>query len=204
MSIEYSYEIVNVDEPNRCMEIVYTSEGRTPLHVGARLPYQGESLDDVVSQFAPVWIWLEKDMVVVPPVVGHKGGGVQGSAPSVPVEEPVTLESVRAQKLREIMAWRYAREIGGVTFEGVTIATDRESQQKITGALVGMKDNFSATLDWKAADGQWITLTVEMLTAMSRAVFDHVQACYQMEKTYSQLVSGATTIEEVGNIILPQ
>lgn len=204
MSIEYSYEIVQVDEPTRCMEIVYTSAGRETLHVGARLPYQGESLDDVVAMFAPTWIWLEKDMVVVPPAVGHTGSGTQVSTPSVPVEEPVTLESARAQKLREIMAWRYTREIGGVTFEGVTIATDRESQQKIVGALVGMKDNFSASLDWKAADGQWITLTVEMLSAMSRVVFDHVQACYQMEKAYSQLASGATTIEEVGNIILPQ
>jgi hypothetical protein len=204
MSIEYSYEIIKVDEQNRCMEIVYTSTGREPMHVGARLPYQGESLDDVVSSFAPIWIWLEKDMVVVPPAVGHKGGGMQDHTPSVQAEQPATLESVRAEKLQEIMAWRYAREISGVAFEGVTITTDRDSQHKITGALMGMKDNFSATLDWKASDGQWITLTVEMLTALSKSVFDHVQACYQMEKTYSQLVFAATTIEEVDNIILPQ
>lgn len=204
MSIEYTYEIVSVDEAARCMEVVYTSPGREAMHVGARLPYQGENLEDVIAGFAPIGLWAEKDLVVVPPQVGYKGSWSQSSATQTQAEAPVTLESARASKLREISAWRYAREVGGITFSGVTISTDRDSQQKIIGALAGLKDGFATSLDWKAADGQWVSLSAEMVSAMSRAVFDHVQSCYQMEKLYSGMVSSASSIEEVANIILPQ
>lgn len=204
MSIEYTYEIVSVDEAARCMEVVYASPGKQTMHVGARLPYQGESLDQVIAMFAPTELWAERELVVVPPQVGYKGSWSQAIEAHVQDEATQTIEGARANKLREIAAWRYAREIGGITFSGVTIATDRESQQKIIGALAGLKDGFAASLDWKAADGQWISLSAEMVTAMSKAVFEHVQSCYQMEKLYSGMVSSASSIEEVANIVLPQ
>lgn len=73
MTIPYSYEIVLVDEAARCMEVRYASEGRQTLHVGVRLPFEGESLQDVIQSFAPFGYWEEQERPVVAPEVGATG-----------------------------------------------------------------------------------------------------------------------------------
>lgn len=80
MSIAYTYKIVSVDAAARCMEVVYTAEGHQTMHIGARLPFEGESLQAVVDQYAPVAYWLEQVRPVVVPQVGTSGM-VQPPAP---------------------------------------------------------------------------------------------------------------------------
>lgn len=84
MSIEYTYEIISVDPAARCMEIVYSSDGRQTLHIGARLPFEGESLESVVAMYSPVSYWLEQEMAVVVPQVGAVGT----IAPEQPSSQP--------------------------------------------------------------------------------------------------------------------
>jgi hypothetical protein len=73
MSIEYTYEVISVDQAARCMEVVYSATGHQTLHIGTRLPYEGESLQSVIEQYAPVAYWLEQQKPVLVPVVGEKG-----------------------------------------------------------------------------------------------------------------------------------
>lgn len=73
MSIQYTYEIVKVDAAARCMEIVYSAPGHQTMHIGARLPFQGESLGSVVAMYAPVAYWEEQARPVVLPQVGASG-----------------------------------------------------------------------------------------------------------------------------------
>ena len=73
MSIEYTYEIVSVDEAARCMEVVYSAEGHQTMHIGARLPFVGESLESVIEAYAPVPLWLEMATPVSVPQVGTSG-----------------------------------------------------------------------------------------------------------------------------------
>jgi hypothetical protein len=73
MSIQYTYEIVKVDEAARCMEVVYASEGRLTMHIGARLPFEGESLEAVIQMYAPIAYWREQERAVVAPPVGLIG-----------------------------------------------------------------------------------------------------------------------------------
>jgi hypothetical protein len=73
MSITYTYEIVSVDEAARCMEVVYAAEGHPTMHIGARLPYEGESLEGVVAMFAPVRYWEELKLPLAVPQVGATG-----------------------------------------------------------------------------------------------------------------------------------
>lgn len=73
MSIIYTYEIIAVDEAARCMEIVYSATGHQSMHIGARLPYEGESLQSVIEQYAPVAYWMEQKRAVLVPEVGKKG-----------------------------------------------------------------------------------------------------------------------------------
>jgi hypothetical protein len=73
MSIKYNYEIINVDETARCMEVVYSADGYETIHISARLPYYGETLESVLTMYSPVCLWLEKERAVVSPQVGNKG-----------------------------------------------------------------------------------------------------------------------------------
>ena len=73
MSIEYTYEIIKVDERARCMEVVYSAAGHQTLHIGARLPFTGEVLEVVISQYAPVQYWEEQQRQVLLPAVGTCG-----------------------------------------------------------------------------------------------------------------------------------
>jgi len=73
MSITYNYEIISVDPAARCMEVVYTSEGRQTMHIGARLPYEGEELQEVIAMYSPVAYWLEQERPVQVPQVGVVG-----------------------------------------------------------------------------------------------------------------------------------
>jgi hypothetical protein len=89
MNITYKYQIINVNEQARCMEVVYSSEGRQTMHIGARLPYEGEQLEDVIKTFAPVRLWEEAEMQVVVPLTGTSGQIVLVSEePVLPPDQP--------------------------------------------------------------------------------------------------------------------
>lgn len=73
MSIEYKYTIIAVDAQARCMEVVYEAEGHQTMHIGARLPYEGESLESVIAMYSPVALWLDIAANVVTPEIGASG-----------------------------------------------------------------------------------------------------------------------------------
>jgi hypothetical protein len=73
MNITYTYTIAKVDMEARCMEIVYSSDGRQTMHIGGRLPFEGESLDAVVAMYAPIAHWREQEMAILPVDEGTSG-----------------------------------------------------------------------------------------------------------------------------------
>jgi hypothetical protein len=87
MSIEYTYEIASVDAQARCMEIVYTAAGYPTMRIGARLPYEGETLEAIVRMYAPVRYWEETTQPVVVPTVGTSGT-MTPPPPPAPVTAP--------------------------------------------------------------------------------------------------------------------
>lgn len=89
MSIDYTYEVIAVNEAARCMEVVYSSTGRQTMHIGARLPYEGETLEAVVRMYSPVAYWLEQEAKVVVPEVGTSGQiVVVPEEPILPPDQP--------------------------------------------------------------------------------------------------------------------
>lgn len=73
MSISYSYEIIAVNEAAKCMEVVYTADGHQTMHIGARLPREGETLESIIESFSPVAYWLDQQKQVIVPQVGLTG-----------------------------------------------------------------------------------------------------------------------------------
>jgi hypothetical protein len=88
MNITYTYKIIKVDEAARCMEVVYSANGHQTMHIGARLPYEGESLEAVIKMYAPVPFWVELATPVVVPQVGLTGIIVPEPEPIVETKTP--------------------------------------------------------------------------------------------------------------------
>ena len=73
MKIEYTYKIINVDKEAKSMEIVYESPKYGVLHVGARLPWKDETLEQIVEMYNPTRYWLEQSMEVLDVEENSKG-----------------------------------------------------------------------------------------------------------------------------------
>ena len=86
MSIQYTYTIESVDTVARCMVVVYEADGHATQHIGTHIPFEGESLEDVVAMYAPVPYWESQVRTLAVPVVGATGT----IAPVV--EEPLEVE----------------------------------------------------------------------------------------------------------------
>lgn len=196
-NIAYTYVIIKKDLQAKVMELVYSSPGRADMHIGMPLPKVGQSVEEVAAMYAPVANWAEAEAEVLDVQVGVTGGYTP------PGVEPTTLGSAKQRKLDQIAEWRYALETAGVNVGGVMVRTDRESQAQLTGAFSSLKEGLVTSIDWKAANGQFVTLTLVDVSAIAQAVAQHVQASFTQEKSYIAQVQAATTIEQVDAITLP-
>mgnify|MGYP000199153969 CR=1 FL=1 len=114
-----------------------------------------------------------------------------------PVGYAVHLDQAREQAIIDhLPAYRYQKETGGITVNGVQIQTDRESRAILTGAYVRAKEDNLYTVRWKTPAG-FVTLNAAQIIAISDAVADHVQKCYAAEAdVYSDILS-MTSKEDV-------
>lgn len=110
-----------------------------------------------------------------------------------------TLEDKKATKCAEIAAKRYAKEIAGVDINGVSVATDRDSQALITGAALAAMIDSDYSLNWKTENG-FIHLTASEIVAVAQAVRAHVQSCFDREGELVALVDAAQTAEDLNAI----
>ncbi len=117
---------------------------------------------------------------------GYAYNGKKFSAPTVPAVTEADLIAYAAAK-------RYLIETGGYTYDSHPIATDRDSQSKITAValsanLVG--SSFSA--EWKCSDGTFFTLDQAAAIAMATAVMTFVSACFAAEAAVVTAITGGT------------
>lgn len=92
MNIDYTYEIVEVNAAAKCMVVVYSSQGHETMQISTPLPFKGELLENVIRTYAPIQLWVEKNMPVIVPLVGHTG--VLSSLPPVEVVEEIPVSMV--------------------------------------------------------------------------------------------------------------
>lgn len=79
--IEYTYKVIAVNSDS--MEIEYKNAEHGIMIVGARLPYEGESLQNVADEYSPALLWEEKTRPKGSVTVGEIGSGKRVVRPSV-------------------------------------------------------------------------------------------------------------------------
>ncbi|MDT9631017.1 DUF4376 domain-containing protein [Pseudomonas marginalis] len=82
----------------------------------------------------------------------------------------------------EIALVRYSHELSGVSAEGIDILTDRDTQGKLTACAFRAQRSTGYSVDWKLANGSFVTLSANEILRVAEVVDDYVQACYSREK----------------------
>lgn len=95
------------------------------------------------------------------------------------------------EKKAAIAARRYQAETAGITFSGMPLATDRDSQGLINGAALSAYTDATYVCRWKT-DAGFVTLDATTLKAVAKAIRDHVQACFDREAVLLSAVSAGT------------
>ena len=109
------------------------------------------------------------------------------------------LEAIKAARIAELAAVRFARETEGVA----GLRSDRESQALLTGAALAATLDPEYTVDWKG-EGGWTTLDAVQLLAAAQAVRGHVQACFSNERVLAAAIDAAADMDAALAIDLGQ
>ena len=112
---------------------------------------------------------------------------------------PMTLDEAQDEARAKIAHARWAAETGGITLQGMTIRTDRESQALITGAALKAIQDAEYSCSWKT-DGGFVELSAPQILAIADAVRAHVQSCFDHERALCALVDAAETMEALEEI----
>jgi hypothetical protein len=108
----------------------------------------------------------------------------------------IPVAELQQTKLSELAALRYQHETAGITMNGMTIETDRESQALITGAWAAAVINPSVLIDWKGVNG-WVQINSTTILLIALDVANHVQACFSTERLHSEAIAALETAELV-------
>lgn len=99
--------------------------------------------------------------------------------------------------LDEVASKRWQVETGGVSIGGIPIATDRESQSQLSSSYNSLKNTLISDTLWKAADGNFILVTLADIEPIAQTVASHVRACFAAEHAHFQAISVLDTQAEL-------
>jgi hypothetical protein len=121
-----SYEITRVDPDTKAMDILYTSPDYGTMLVGARMPWENETVEMIAAMFSPLRNWVEQTLPVAAVSAGLTGevavnsAGAAGTAPTTML------------KLALVRAMRNTDHNGGSlwdTFKAQLALADEETQE---------------------------------------------------------------------------
>lgn len=81
-------------------------------------------------------------------------------------------------------------------------ATDALSQTRHIGAVVRAQFDSSAVINWKMADGTFIALDAEAITAVAMTERAHAQAYFDNEAEWKAQIEAANSAEEIAMVDL--
>lgn len=204
MSITYSFKIVSTYKPEKTMEVVYTSEGRQTMHISARMPYEHESVNDVVAMFAPVPYWMEQDLVVKDVPVGTSGVVTVDAAKPHHQEPTDSLASVKARKKLELYASKEGLEQAGVSLGDIRFDSDRCEQAALLTTLEVIRSGAMSSVEWRTSDGSFVALDEAKIVSLLTAIAIQTQTAVSTEKTLRALVDAAQDKDAVAAIAWPE
>lgn len=106
------------------------------------------------------------------------------------------LDSAKLEVFQAVANNRYNFEVGGVTVNGITIQTDRESQSTVNAAYTTLKNHLVETIDWKGTNG-WTQIDLTTIEFFAKTIAEHTQYSFTQERIHSEAIDAITTFEDL-------
>lgn len=122
---------------------------------------------------------------------------------AVPDLVPPALEEVRASAVAAVKQKSWRAETAGIRLNGTAVATDRQSQAMLTGAVVGSLLDPDRVTRWQTGDltpegtPLFVVLSATELKLIARAVQTHVQACFDAREAKCAALAAMDSVEEI-------
>ena len=158
-----------------------------PLADHAKFTLSGDDASAVIAslndagQSISSGIFFEDGILYAPPAMTAQ---VTSAVTNIATARKAALKAYAA-------AVRFSKETGGMTVNGHAYPTDRETQSKLTAAVVMSQVNTSATFQWKAEDG-FVQLNAAGILAVAQAIGGYVQGCFAAEQAIAAAIDGGT------------
>jgi hypothetical protein len=101
-------------------------------------------------------------------------------------------EYIAEQRRKAIADRRFKAEVAGIVVGGISVYSDRTTQNKLTATAFRASRDPNYTVDWKTLDGSFVTLTADLILYIADAVGDYVQACYTREGILGYMLTNGT------------
>ncbi|MCM0018491.1 MAG: DUF4376 domain-containing protein [Tagaea sp.] len=140
---------------------------------------------------------LGLEIVPEPPAHDPRFASVTETAPGVYETTPVPIAQAKAARVTEVKALRWQKEVAGLVYLGVKVATDEISQAKLGNTvLLSQYAPEPFAIQWSGIDGT-LTLDKPQLIAMGVAVGTQVQALFAVQRAKIEAIEALTTVAGV-------
>lgn len=109
---------------------------------------------------------------------------------------PDELAAEKKALLKNVKIYSQTKEHGGFTYDGMTIKTDEDTQNKLNIIAAKAKEAIAEgapfVIKWAGPKGEWHDLDAALVITMNDRVFAHVQACFTARHEVEMLVENDT------------
>lgn len=205
--VTYSYKVLSIDDGTKTMQVKYSAEGRDDVLISARLPYQNESIEAVIEQFSPVFMWEESDVVRNAPSIGMTGTKTVeitglGDTVSDSSTDAEKLEYKKGMMKNELTITRRNVIAAGfiMTNEGHKFSTSFQTLSNISSTIDVMRSENIQTVNWKTQYGAFINVDDVDLEKAKADIVVFIQKIFDWEKSVSDAIDACATIDSLSAI----
>ena len=109
------------------------------------------------------------------------------------------LKILKSKKLKEIASKRYDEEIKGIEIDGIHFNTDRNSVSRLYSEYSIAVNDESYSTYWKTNTG-FVKLTRDQFINIVKKIREHIQSCFDKEKTLTDKVNSSKSLNELNKI----
>lgn len=166
--------------------------------------FDGLSAEEIFAQYN---LYALEGKVVAPPgkiLVDYAAeDDPETGLPSlIGIFQDIPLDDIKTEKKQYVSDRKWVEEGSGFTYLGLPFASDDRAQLKYMGIVMAAQMNPSYSVNFKAADGNFIDLSAAQAVGLAMAARAHVQHCFDNESRIKDLIDAATTFEELDAIDL--
>lgn len=104
----------------------------------------------------------------------------------------------QGKNLRRILTdYRFAKETGGVTYNGKVLQTTRDAVAAWLGAFLAANANPAFTVNWKTNDGSFATYSASDIINIFAVGMQHIQKCFNAESTVLASINNYSTAQQI-------